>query len=49
MSKTDAVLSAASLLKRPSQAAISKDNFLSIIESSIGPCTYVFSLWALAF
>jgi putative colanic acid biosynthesis UDP-glucose lipid carrier transferase len=49
MSKIDAVLSAASLLKRPSQAAISKDNFLSIIESSIGPCTYVFSLWALAF
>lgn len=49
MSKTDAVLSAASLLKRPSQAAIGKDNFLSIIESSIGPCTYVFSLWALAF
>ena len=49
MSKTDVVLSAASLLKRPSQAAISKDNFLSIVESSVGPCTYVFSLWALAF
>jgi len=49
MSKTDVVLSAASLLKRPSQAAISKDNFLSIVESSVGPCTFVFSLWALAF
>ncbi len=49
MSKTDAALSAASLLKRPSQTAISKDNFLSVIESSIGPCTYVFSLWALAY
>ena len=48
MSKTDAALSAAALLKRPSQTAISKDNFLSIVESSIGPVTYVFSLWALA-
>ena len=47
MSKTDAALSAAALLKRPSQTAISKDNFLSIIESSAGPVTYVFSLWAL--
>ncbi len=49
MSKTDAALSAASLLKRPSQTAISKDNFLGVVESSIGPCTYVFSLWALAY
>ncbi len=49
MSKTDAALSAASLLKRPAQTAIGKDNFLSVIESSIGPCTYVFSLWAIAF
>ena len=48
MSKTDAALSAAALLKRPSQTAISKDNFLSIVESSVGPVTYVFSLWALA-
>ena len=49
MSKTDAVLSAASLIKRPSQSSIGKDHFLSIVESSIGPCTFVFSLWAIAF
>ena len=49
MSKTDAVLSAASLNKRPSQSSISKDNFLSIVESSVGPCTFVFSFWAIAF
>ena len=49
MSKTDAVLSAATLLRRPSQAVIGKDNFLSLIESSAGPCIYVFSLWAIAY
>ena len=49
MPKTDAALSAASLNKRPSQSSISKDHFLSIVESSIGPCTFVFSLWAIAF
>ena len=49
MLKTDAVLSAASLNKRPAPSSISKDNFLSIVESSIGPCTFVFSLWAVAF
>lgn len=49
MSKTDAVLSAASLNKRPSQSSISRDNFLSIVESLIGPCSLVFSFWALAF
>ena len=48
MSKTDAALSAAALLKRPTQTTISRDNFLSIVESSAGPVTYVFSLWALA-
>ena len=48
MQKTDAALSAAALLKRPAQTAISRDNFLGIIESSVGPITYVFSLWALA-
>ena len=49
MSKIDAVLTAASLSKRPSHSSIGKDNFLSIVESSIGPCTFVFSLWAIAF
>jgi putative colanic acid biosynthesis UDP-glucose lipid carrier transferase len=49
MSKTDAVLSAASLLKRPRQSSITRDNFLSVIESLIGPCTLVFSLWVIAF
>jgi len=49
MSKTDAVLSAASLQKRPSQSSIGKDNFLGVIESSLGPCAFVFSLWAVAY
>ena len=49
MSKTDAALSAASLNKRPSPSSISKDNFLSIVESAVGPCTFVFSFWAIAF
>ena len=49
MSKTDAAFSAATLLKRPTQTAISKDNLLSVVESSIGPITYVFSLWGLAY
>jgi len=49
MSKTDAALpSAAELNKRPSQSSISKDNFLSAVESTLGPCVYVFSLWAIA-
>ncbi|MEO8859335.1 MAG: undecaprenyl-phosphate glucose phosphotransferase [Burkholderiaceae bacterium] len=49
MLKTDVALSAATLNKQPSQSTISKDNFLSLVESSIGPCTFVFSLWAIAF
>ena len=49
MSKTDTVLSAATLLRRPSQSVIGKDNFLSLIESSAGPCTYVFTLWAISY
>jgi putative colanic acid biosysnthesis UDP-glucose lipid carrier transferase len=49
MQKTDVALSAAALLKRPSQTAISRDNFLGILESSVGPVTYVFALWAVAF
>ena len=49
MSKTDAALSAASLNKRPSPSSISKDHFLSIVESAVGPCTFVFSFWAIAF
>jgi putative colanic acid biosynthesis UDP-glucose lipid carrier transferase len=47
MPKTDALQSAANLHKRPSQSSISKDNVLSAIESSAGPCTFVFSLWAI--
>lgn len=49
MLKSDVALSAATLSKRPSQSTISKDNFLSIVESSIGPCAFVFSLWAIAY
>lgn len=49
MSKPDAALAAAMLSTRPSHSSINKDNFLNIVESSIGPCTFVFSLWAIAF
>jgi len=49
MSKTDAILSAATLQKRPSQSSIGKDNFLGVIESLLGPCAFVFSLWAVAY
>ena len=49
MQKTDAALSAAALLKRPSQTAISRDNLVGMLESSIGPITFVFTLWAVAF
>lgn len=48
MQKTDAAVSAAAQLKRPAQTSISRDNFLGIVESSVGPVTFVFSLWALA-
>ena len=49
MQKTDAALSSAALLKRPSQTAISRDNLVGMLESSIGPITFVFTLWAVAF
>lgn len=49
MPKTEAALSAESLKKRPLRSSVSKDNFLSIVESSIGPSTFVSSLWVIAF
>jgi putative colanic acid biosynthesis UDP-glucose lipid carrier transferase len=49
MFKIDAAPSAVSLKKRPLNSSVSKDNFLSIVESSIGPNTFVLSLWAIAF
>ncbi len=48
MSKSEAALSAATLIKRPSQAPIGRDNMLGTIESMIGPSALVFSLWAIA-
>jgi len=48
MSKSDATLSAATLIKRSSQAPIGRDNILGTIESLIGPSALVFSLWAVA-
>ena len=49
MSKSEAALpSASNLIKRSSQAPISRDNILGTIESLIGPSALVFSLWAIA-
>jgi len=48
MSKSEAALSAATLIKRSSQAPIGRDNMLGTIESMIGPSALVFSLWAIA-
>jgi putative colanic acid biosynthesis UDP-glucose lipid carrier transferase len=49
MFKADAAPATASFKKRPLHSSVSKDNFLSIVESSIGPSTFVISLWAIAF
>ena len=49
MSKSEAALpSASNLIKRSSQAPISRDNLLGTIESLLGPSALVFSLWAIA-
>ncbi len=48
MSKSEAALSAATLIKRPSPALIGRDNALGTIESLIGPSAFVFSLWGIA-
>jgi len=48
MSKSEAALSAASLVTRPAPAPIGRDNILGTIESLVGPSALVFSLWALA-
>lgn len=50
MSKIDVAVTAATLNKRRSgPSAIGRDTFLSLVESSIGPCMLVFSLWVVAF
>lgn len=48
MSKSEAALSAATLIKRSSQAPIGRDNILGTIETLLGPAAIVFSLWATA-
>ena len=48
MSKSEATLSAATLIKRSSQAPIGRDNILGTVESLIGPTALVVSLWAIA-
>ena len=48
MSKSEAALTAATLIKRSSQAPIGRDNILGTIESLLGPIALVFSLWATA-
>ncbi len=50
VSKTNAVpTSMEPLSKRSVQYSISRDNFLSVVESSAGPLAFIFSLWAVAF
>jgi putative colanic acid biosysnthesis UDP-glucose lipid carrier transferase len=49
MSKTDALQSAAAQLRRPYQHQAGRDHLLGAIEASIGPCAFVFTLWAVAF
>ena len=44
---SDAALSAATLIKRPLPAPLSRDNILGTIESLLGPSALVFSLWAI--
>jgi len=48
MSKSEAALSAAALIKRPYQSLIGSDNALGTVESLIGPSALVLSLWAIA-
>jgi len=48
MSKSETALSAATLIKRTSQAPIGSDNVLATVESLVGPSAFVFSLWAIA-
>ncbi len=31
------------------ETSLGRDNLLSIFEFSVGPCAFVFSLWALAY
>lgn len=49
MSKIDVAVTAATLNKRGVPSVVGRDNFLSVVESSSGPCMLVFSLWAVAF
>ena len=48
MSKSEAALSAETLVKRAPPAPIGRDNILGSIESLIGPSALVLSLWAIA-
>ncbi len=48
MPKIDVVASGSSLHKRPIHQSISKDHFLSVVESLIGPLTLVLYLWGAA-
>jgi len=46
---TKATLLAATLNKRPEPTSRGKDNILGIIESCLGSCALVFSLWGLSY
>jgi putative colanic acid biosysnthesis UDP-glucose lipid carrier transferase len=49
MLKSQPTLSAAALKKGPDEAALGKDNLLSLFESLVGPSALVFSLWGVAY
>ncbi len=49
MPKTQVTLSAAAVNNPLAHAALGKENLLSFFESTIGPVTFIASLWTLAF
>ena len=49
MLKSQPALSAAALKKGPDEAALGKDNLLTLFESLVGPSALVFSLWGVAY
>ena len=49
MSKDHISLATPLLKKKPQQTSLGDDNLLAVLESSISPCAFAFSLWALAY
>lgn len=49
MSKDHITQSTSILKKRPQQHSLGEDNLLVVLESSISPCAFAFSLWGLSY